>query len=258
MISFVVPAYNEERHIGAALASIAEAMRGLDRAHEVVVVDDGSVDGTAAVAEAAGAKVVRVRLRHIAAARNAGARAAQGKVLVFLDADTELPGQTLRAALRALEEGAIGGGAVVEMDRALGRFPRQLLRLWNAISRWRRWAAGCFLFVRRESFEAVGGFDEQYFVSEEIVLSQALKRRGKFVILSQAVRTSARKTEVISTAGLLWRSLRLLAQGKRGFRKREGLDLWYGPQREPAGSGKADQGARRAETEQLKDQRVVC
>ena len=87
--------------------------------------------------------------------------------------------------------------------------------------------------MRRDIFEAVGGFDEQYFVSEEIFLSKALKRRGEFVILREAVQTSRRKTEMISTGALLWQSLRLLAQGKRGFRKREGLDMWYAPQREP-------------------------
>ena len=78
------------------MASIAEAMSGVGQPYEVVVVDDGSVDGTAKAAEAAGAKVVRVRLRHIAAARNAGARTAMGDVLIFMDADTELPGETLR------------------------------------------------------------------------------------------------------------------------------------------------------------------
>lgn len=233
MISFVIPAYNEERHLPAALASIAQAMRGVDQAHEVVVVDDGSVDATAKVAEAAGAKVVAVQLRHIAAARNAGARAARGDVLIFMDADTELPGATLLAALEALKDGAIGGGAAVAMDRELARFPRGVLRLWNAISRWRRWAAGCFIFVRRDAFEAVGGFDEQYFVSEEIFLSKTLKRQGQFVILRQAVKTSARKTEVISTAGLLWQALCLLAKGKRAFRRRQGLEMWYGRQREP-------------------------
>jgi len=78
VISFVVPAYNEERLLGRTLAALHAAGRELARTYELVVVDDASTDQTAAIADAAGARVVRGAWRQIARVRNAGARASTG------------------------------------------------------------------------------------------------------------------------------------------------------------------------------------
>ncbi|MGH9410131.1 MAG: glycosyltransferase, partial [Vicinamibacterales bacterium] len=118
MISFIVPAHNEEALIGETLRALARAVEAVlgSRACEIIVVDDASTDRTAAIASGLGVRVVPVQVRHIAAARNAGARAARGDRFVFVDADTVLPPQTLRAALAVLDSGAVGGGAAIEVD----------------------------------------------------------------------------------------------------------------------------------------------
>ena len=72
MISFIVPAHNEERYLGRTLHSIRAAAAALERPYEIIVVDDASTDGTAAVAESHGARLVQVHLRQISAVRNAG------------------------------------------------------------------------------------------------------------------------------------------------------------------------------------------
>jgi GT2 family glycosyltransferase len=87
------------------------------------------------------------------------------------------------------------------------------------------WAPGCFFFARRDAFERVGGFDERYYASEEIHLSRALKRAGRFVILPDKVLTSARKAEHYSMWRSLWLMLRIAHPGS--LRSREGLDFWY-------------------------------
>jgi len=104
-ISVVIPAYNAERWVGGAIGS---ALAQVPAPHEVIVVDDGSTDGTSAILAGYGgaARVVRQRNAGLAAARNAGAAAASGAWLFFLDADDEL----LPGALAALEE-------------AVGRYP---------------------------------------------------------------------------------------------------------------------------------------
>src|SRR5438045_9373566 len=84
-----------------------------DQQHEIIVVDDASSDRTAAVAAATGAKVVSINRRHIAAARNAGAGAASGKILFFIDADTRINRKHVSSGIAALEQGCSGGGAPV-------------------------------------------------------------------------------------------------------------------------------------------------
>lgn len=227
MLSFIVPAHNEEASLGFALESIAASARSLDIPFEMIVVDDASTDATAQIAAEAGARVVSVDLRQIATVRNAGAEQAEGDVLVFLDADTVLPEATLRAALAALGEGAVGGGAQLSFDEGTPFWGRYMLWLWNLGSRLTRWAAGCFIFVRRQAFEAVDGFDPQYYAGEELYLSRALKRQGRFVILRQRVVTSGRQTRKHSAWKLLWIFMRLILTGPRSLRSRKGLDMWY-------------------------------
>src|SRR4051812_1771887 len=102
MISFIVPAYNEEKYLGATLDSIHAAARAIGEPYEIVVADDASTDGTAALAESAAARVVHVSHRQISKTRNSGARAATGDVLIFVDADTRVDRGVVGAALDAM------------------------------------------------------------------------------------------------------------------------------------------------------------
>src|SRR5262245_46069101 len=116
MISFVVPAHNEEHYLARTLAAIHTAARDVGEPYEVIVVNDASTDRTAAIAREHGARVLDVHNRHIAATRNAGAREARGDILFFVDADTQPNPSVVRAGLRALAQGAVGGGCVFQYD----------------------------------------------------------------------------------------------------------------------------------------------
>src|SRR5438105_3431563 len=115
LLSFVIPAHNEEYELGGALASIHAAAATVPHVHEIIVADDASADRTAEIALAAGARVVRIERRQIAAARNAGAREARGDVLFFIDADTHIFPEHITGALGALKEGCVGGGARIHI-----------------------------------------------------------------------------------------------------------------------------------------------
>jgi len=232
LLSFVVPAHNEEVLLGRTLQSIEQACRGVTASHEVIVVDDASMDRTAEIAGRQGARVIRVNLRQIGAVRNAGAQHAQGDVLFFVDADTVVPSVTLAAALNALRQGAVGGGALVGYEGRQAGWARMLLWTWNWLSRFRRWAAGCFIFVRREAFCEMGGFDARYFAAEELVLSDALKPHGRFVILCERVFTSPRKAHTFSLGEVARIMARTALRGPKVLQRREGLELWY-ERREP-------------------------
>ena len=153
--SVIVPARDAAATIGRTLAGLArQAPSG---SMEVIVVDDGSTDATAAIAGAAAVQptVVEGRGEGPARARNLGVRAASAPVLAFLDADCDPQPGWLDAGLRALEEADLVQGAVRPPPRAApGPFDRTL---------WVNCESGLYetanLFVRRETFDAVGGFE---------------------------------------------------------------------------------------------------
>ena len=228
MISFIVPAHNEEQHIAETLRAIRSAADVTADRYEVIVVDDASDDGTAEIARATGARVERVEYRQISRTRNAGARLASADRFMFVDADTVISPAVVRAALVAMDAGAIAGGATLRMDGRVPLYVRGLLMATAAVMRRKSWIAGCFVFCTREAFTAAGGFDESLFASEEIALSKALQQIGRVVILDEEVVTSGRKARSHSA----WHLVRLLAvflvRGQAMLRTREHLGLWYG------------------------------
>jgi glycosyltransferase involved in cell wall biosynthesis len=227
MLSFIVPAHNEERFLGATLESIHAAARGIGLPYEIVVTDDASTDATVAVAEQGGARVVSVNHRKISAVRNSGARAARGERLVFVDADTQVDEAVVRAALAAMDRGAVGGGAGARFSEAAPGWASAMMQGTVWFMRVMRLAAGCFVFCRRDAFEAVGGFDEAYFGAEEWLISIALKRQGRFVVLRESVATSPRKFTSRSLAQILGLMFRLAVRGRRGLRDRRNMGFWY-------------------------------
>ncbi|MFO0913758.1 MAG: glycosyltransferase [Pirellulales bacterium] len=228
MISFIIPAHNEAAWIVATLKAIRSAGESVGVPYEVIVVDDASTDETARLAEQAGAAVVRVAHRQIAATRNAGARTARGDVFFFVDADTLASAEAVRAGLDALRRGAAGGGCLVRFDERLPLWARGAYAIAEPAARLFKMAGGCFLFCTRQAYEASGGFCERYFAAEEAVFVRALKRQGRFVVVKPTVVTSARKLHGFSTWQILRESWRWLFGGPEAYRQREGLEFWYG------------------------------
>jgi glycosyltransferase involved in cell wall biosynthesis len=227
VISFIVPAHDEERLLGATLDALRHAASTLDPSSEIIVVDDASTDATAEVARAHGARVLAVAHRQIAATRNAGAQAAQGDILVFVDADTHVDADVLQAALRALRAGAVGGGAAVRFDGAPPLALRLFVRAVMQVFRWTRIAPGCFIYCRRDAFEAIGGFDQTWYAGEDVAISRALARQGRFEILRESVLTSDRKRHTHGNWEQLKLTLLLLRRGRRVLKSRRHLGLWY-------------------------------
>lgn len=231
MISFVIPAHNEASAIGATIAALHTAGHASGRAYEVVVADDASTDQTAAVARGAGATVVSINRRHIAAVRNEGARAAHGDLLFFVDADTIVPPACVQQALTLLDAGVVGVGAAVKFDGKVPFYASVMLAVMQVIFRVCKYTGGCFLCCRRADFDAAGGWDEHYFAGEEIHMAKALKRRGKFRLVKEPVITSGRKLRTYSAREVFGQLARLFMRPWR-LRRREGLEMWYGPRRE--------------------------
>ena len=186
-------------------------MRSATEAYEVIVVDGGSTDRGTAIAEACGAKIIRAP-RGRGRQSSAGADIAAGEVLLFLHADSVLPVGFPRLVADALAaRGAVWGRFDLRFDEG-GVVLRAIARLISFRSRVSRVATGDqAIFVRREAFEAVGGFHEPE-LFEDIDLCKRLKRYGRIAIPAVPVITSARRWRVDgtwSTTSLMW-TLKLL------------------------------------------------
>jgi len=230
MISFIVPAYNEEAELSGTLQAIHSAATAYE--YEIVLVDDGSTDTTAAIGERLGARVVSIERRHIAAARNAGAKAARGDVFIFVDADTRIGPEHVRGALDALSRGFAAGGARLAFDGEIPPWGKLMFNVFGAVYFGLNLGAGAFLFTTRQNFFAVGGFDEIYFAGEEVFFTIALKRLGKFTLLPEPAITSGRKLRMYSGWKVFGHLVSVLLGGPRGVMSRKKLDMWYGGGRE--------------------------
>lgn len=233
MISFIVPAHNEEAWVGRCVSSIHNGLMSLGEPHEIIVVDDASTDATASIARQQGAQVVRVEHRQIAATRNAGARQSRGDILFFVDADTLVNAAAIQSALRGIRAGAVGGGCVPRFEGWLPWWFRLIEPLIKPAIRLAHFLpSGACLFCIRSAFERIGGFNESYYAAEEVFFVHALQRQGRFVIPAETVLTSGRKMRshsFLSYARLVTRMVL-----PRGLRSRRGLEYWYEPEREKA------------------------
>jgi len=202
--SVIIPAWNEEAYLPATLASIRqvieEVLARVGHVGELIVVDNNSDDATPDIAQAAGAVVVHEPINQISRARNRGAASATGELLIFLDADTRCTSDLLIRVLSLVESGkVVAGGSIIASDSPIPRTAERCVQFWNWLSRSLRLAAGCFVFCRRDAFDAVGGFSDKVYAGEEIFLSRQLKRWAKKhqllfrIITEHPVETSPRK-----------------------------------------------------------------
>ena len=235
-ISVVIPAFNEEKLLGATLRSLQAAGaafgdRGWDM--EIVVCDNNSTDGTAGLARAAGARVVFEPVNQISRARNTGAAAAGGEWLVFVDADSRPTRELFAEVAGAIQSGrCLAGGCTMRMDE------RHFLGdcgtgLWNLVSRMLKWTAGSFIFCETAAFRKIGGFSAELFASEEIDLSRRLKKlarqEGKKVVIlhRHPLLTSARKLTLYTGREYLRFFTRVILHPRQTTQSREACQPWY-------------------------------
>jgi GT2 family glycosyltransferase len=189
VVSFILPALNEERHIGRCLQSIhGLTLPANVKEIEIIVVDNQSRDQTAEIAHQAGARVVQVVPGRPSVARNAGAQSARGSWLAFVDADCELPRDWLDRCAAELAHDpkavAVGGAAAPP-----ARDAPWVTRAWHSLAhtlpdstvRHVRWLPTFNLLVRSDAFKRVGGFDETLTTCEDCALGFKLSACGHLI-----------------------------------------------------------------------------
>lgn len=204
--SIIIPAYNEEKYLPATLEAVKKAMSSIELSGEVIVADNNSTDKSAEIAKLYGALVVFEAHKQISRARNKGAASAKGRYLIFLDADTIMPEHLLGKTFDNLvNNNCCGGGVTVDFDLPQDKFVTAFINFWNYVSVKRSLAAGSYIYVLRECYDAVGGFNENVYASEDIWFSKKCikwgrKNNKKFKIIDDIkIITSGRKTKMFST-----------------------------------------------------------
>ncbi len=186
-ISIVIPALNEAANLAATIISARS-----DSTAEVIVVDGGSSDATATLAESLGAVVLKTepgRARQM----NAGAQIATGEVLLFLHADTRLPEGFDHHVHRILAQpGTVAGAFLLGLDG-----PQRGLRVIEWLANWRSRKLQMpygdqAIFMRADLFREAGGFPEMPLM-EDFELVRRFRRQGRIVIAPVRVVSSARR-----------------------------------------------------------------
>ncbi|MFN2460766.1 MAG: glycosyltransferase [Candidatus Velthaea sp.] len=186
--SVVVPAYNAAEMLGECLSALQA--QSLPRAeYEIIVVDDGSTDGTAAIAQRFDIRLVRQRNGGAAAARNTGAREAAGAWLAFIDADCVPSRGWLRALVSTVRGGEAGPPYLGAAGRVLGlrsaAAAARFVDISGALDTERHLSHPRYPFppsgnvlYRRDAFLRVGGFDERFQTYEACDLHDRIRGDG--------------------------------------------------------------------------------
>ncbi|MBI4523047.1 MAG: glycosyltransferase [Deltaproteobacteria bacterium] len=184
-VSFIIPARNEEKMIGACLGAINEL--DYDRnSFECILVDNGSVDDTPEIGRAKGAKVLTVPGATISALRNFGAKEAKGDFLAFIDADCVVDKNWLKNALRHFQNPEVG---CVGSHPSIPEKCSWVQRAWSLQTRRTsdveevHWLPSMNILVRGKAFENVRGFNESLITCEDVDLCYRLKK-SKYKIVS--------------------------------------------------------------------------
>jgi GT2 family glycosyltransferase len=183
-VSFVIPVRNDAARLQMCLRSILRNPHAAQQV-QIVVVDNASTDDSAAVAKRLGAEVLTVGSGRVAELRNCGARHATGDVLAFVDADNEIAGGWLYAALECLRlphVGAVGAMYQAPPDGTWVQRTYGHLRGGPRDQRDADWVGSGNLAVSRAAFELVGGFDTSLETCEDVDFCHRLRARGLSVV----------------------------------------------------------------------------
>jgi len=182
-VSVIIPAFNEADYIGETLKRLAAAeqlLRSTAAADiEVLVVDNASTDSTAELARNAGATVVYEAEHNIARVRNSGAAAARHDTLIFLDADTLVPPKLLLRIARAMTDPQCIGGSVDISHRPVSRILRAYLVCWRVLGLVSGMAQGACQFCRKSAFHELDGYNETWYMGEDVDFYWRLKRLAR-------------------------------------------------------------------------------
>lgn len=182
-VSIIIPTYNEEKYLHACLSSILDINYPKDGV-EIIVVDNGSTDKTVDIAMDFGAKILEDSSKNVSGLRNLGAEKATGEVLAFVDADCIVSKDWLTKAaiyFNNINIVAWGSPPVLPEKQTWVQKTWFLIRYKEDNVQDVDWLETMNLFVRKEQFLAISGFNENLITCEDVDFSYRIRKHGRIV-----------------------------------------------------------------------------
>lgn len=194
-LSIVIIALNEEKNIGRLLNSIKKQDY---KNYEIILSDAGSTDSTLKIARKSRLETRIVKGGLPACGRNAGARIARGKFILFLDADVLLPKTFLKNVMKQMQEEKVDIASVNHIPLTKGKIEKLLHKAYNL---WQKsmekidpHACGNCMIIKKNLFEKLGGFDETIKLAEDHALARkAFKQGARYKVLDIGIFVSTRR-----------------------------------------------------------------
>ncbi len=182
-VSVIIPAFNEAAYLPTTIGELRAAEQHLHArsatALQILVVDNASTDRTSEIARGLRATVVGEPARNVARVRNAGAAFAAHEVLIFLDADTLVPPELLTIITQKMSDPRCAGGCVDVQHLPDGLVLQAYFKFWRVLGLALGTAQGACQFCRKSVFRELGGYDETWYMGEDLDFYRRLKRLAR-------------------------------------------------------------------------------
>ncbi len=233
-MSFIVPALNEEEHIGRCLETVKEQ----EHHHETIVVDGGSEDRTREIAKEKGAKIASDPGKNASVARNIGAEEAESPIYCFIDSDTTLPSywsEQVNKHFQEQEVVAVGGPLKPRnptlKDKIMYYLTTEISPTITAKFNFHQFQ-GPNMSFRATAFQEIGGFDEKLGIMEDNEIANRIRSRGKVVwdrdlYAYESPRRFHKKSYTSETAGYLKAYVKIYlssSEEELGYEKASDMD----------------------------------
>ena len=188
-LSIIVPVKNEEKRIGKCLQAIFSTKLAVS--FEIIIIDNGSIDQTVNICEGYGGAVLSAPQAKIAGLRNIGAKNAKGHILAFVDADVEVSNSWAESALTLLNSSKTISCVTGKIN--ISPHPTWVEKTWG-LNRTEKsgqhlvdWASSMNMFIKKNDFFNVNGFNENLITCEDVDLSYRLRQAGMKIFYDERV-----------------------------------------------------------------------